>query len=135
MFVRTENGYLKIVGRFKDMIRRSSENISAMEVEHVVCEIDEIEAVAAVSVPDDYRGEEVKVYVKLIAGIDRSRCTPETIIEHCRQRLAAFKVPRFVAYTDSFPYTPSDKIAKHKLIADVADLRLDCYDRDDDVWR
>lgn len=135
MFVRTENGYYKIVGRFKDMIRRSSENISAMEVEHVVCEIDAVEAAAAVPVPDDYRGEEVKVYVKLIAGLDKADCTPQMIIEHCQQRLAAFKVPRFVAYTDSFPYTPSDKIAKHKLVADVADLRLNSYDRDDDVWR
>jgi crotonobetaine/carnitine-CoA ligase len=135
MFVRTENAYYKIVGRFKDMIRRSSENISAMEVEHVVCEIDEIEAAAVVPVPDDYRGEEVKVYVKLIAGIDRSQCTPEIIIEHCHLRLADFKEPRFVAYSESFPYTPSDKIAKHALIADVADLRLDSYDRKDSVWR
>jgi crotonobetaine/carnitine-CoA ligase len=135
MFVRTENDYFKIVGRFKDMIRRSSENISALEVEHVVCEIDEVEAAAAVPVPDDYRGEEVKIYVKLVAGVDDSDCTPETIIEHCRERLAAFKVPRFVAYADSFPRTPSDKIAKHNLIADVTNLRLNSYDRDDDIWR
>ena len=135
MFIRTENGYYKIVGRFKDMIRRSSENISAMEIEHVVSEIDDVEAVAAVPVPDDYRGEEVKIYVKLKPGLDKSACTPVMIIEHCRLRLAPFKVPRYVAYAESFPYTPSVKIAKHKLIADVADLRLDSYDRDDDVWR
>lgn len=135
MFIRTENGYYKIVGRFKDMIRRSSENISAMEVEHVVREIDAIEVAAAVPVPDDYRGEEVKIYVKLRPGVDKSTCTPEKIVEHCQLRLAAFKVPRYIAYTESFPYTPSDKVAKHKLIAGVADLRLDSYDRNDNVWR
>ena len=98
MFVKTENGFYKIIGRFKDMIRRSAENISAMEVEHVVREIDEVAEAAAVPVPDDYRGEEVKIYVQLKPGLSSDDCPPETIIEHCRERLAPFKVPRFVAY-------------------------------------
>lgn len=135
MFIRTENGYYKIVGRFKDMIRRSSENISAMEVEHVVREIEDVAESAAVPVPDDYRGEEVKIYVQLVDGEDKTNCPPESIIEHCTKRLAKFKVPRYVAYTETFPYTPSGKVAKHELIADTKDLRTNSYDREDDLWR
>ncbi len=128
MFVQTRHGYYKIVGRLKDMIRRSGENISAMEVEYVVQEITEIAEVAAVPVPDEYRGEEVKIYVKLNDGFSQQDCPPQKIIAHCTQNLAPFKVPRYIAYIDTFPYTPSGKIAKHDLSAGVPDLRADSYD-------
>jgi acyl-CoA synthetase (AMP-forming)/AMP-acid ligase II len=135
MFVRTPNGYYRIIGRFKDMIRRSAENISAMEVEHVVREIDEVEEAAAVPVPDDYRGEEVKIYVKLKAGVTQDDCTPSHIVDHCRERLAPFKIPRYVAYLEEVPYTPSNKVAKHEIVAAAANLRADAWDELDQVWR
>lgn len=135
MFVRDENGYYRIVGRFKDMIRRSSENISALEVEHVIMEMPQIAEAAAVPVPDDYRGEEVKVYVKLNEGLGPDDCPPQAITEHAASRLAQFKIPRYYAYVDDFPKTPSDKIAKHELTGDVQDLRTGSYDRVDDMWR
>lgn len=134
MFVRTECGYYKIIGRFKDMIRRSAENISAMEVEHVVREIDEVKEVAAVPVPDDYRGEELKVYVQLKPGYTPDDCDPESILDHCRGRLAAFKVPRFIAYRNEMPYTPSNKVAKHEITAGVDDLRMGSYDAQSQRW-
>jgi acyl-coenzyme A synthetase/AMP-(fatty) acid ligase len=117
------------------MIRRSAENISAMEVEHVVREIDDVEEAAAVPVPDDYRGEEVKIYVKLRPGVTPRDCTPTDIIGHCRTRLAPFKVPRYVGYLDDMPYTPSNKVAKHEIVANVADLRSGAWDELDQVWR
>lgn len=135
MFVRDEDGYYRIVGRFKDMIRRSSENISAMEVEHVIREAPEIAEAAAVPVPDDYRGEEVKVYVKLNKGVTQDDYPPQRIVQHCASRLAEFKIPRYFAYVDGFPYTPSDKVAKHRMTDGVDDLRTDSYDRIDDKWR
>jgi crotonobetaine/carnitine-CoA ligase len=134
MFVRTERGYYKIIGRFKDMIRRSAENISAMEVEHVVREIDAIREAAAVPVPDDYRGEEVKVYVQLKPGFTVEDCDPPSILEHCRSRLAPFKVPRFIAYRDEMPYTPSNKVAKHEIVAGIDDLRAGSFDADAGRW-
>ena len=135
MFVRTESGYYKIIGRYKDMIRRSAENISAMEVEHVVREVDDVAEAAAVPVPDDYRGEEVKIYVRLKPGISRDECPPGLIIRHCKERMAPFKVPRYVGYVDDMPYTPSNKVAKHEIIAAVDDLRVDAWDEQDQVWR
>lgn len=135
LFVRTADGYYKIIGRFKDMIRRSAENISAMEVEHVVREIDPVFEAAAVPVPDDYRGEEVKIYVQLKPGVQQEDCTPATIIAHCRERLAPFKVPRYIGYVDNMPHTPSNKVAKHEMIAAVSDLTIDTWDELDQVWR
>jgi len=135
VFVRTTSGYYKIIGRYKDMIRRSDENISAMEVEHVVRLLDAVKEVAAVPVPDDHRGEEVKMYVQLKDGLTLTDCEPATIVEHCRTHLASFKIPRYIAYIDSMPYTPSNKVAKRDMIAGIADLRTGAWDNQDGIWR
>jgi acyl-CoA synthetase (AMP-forming)/AMP-acid ligase II len=128
LFEADEHGFLWLVGRLKDMIRRSSENIAAREVEAVVRELPEIEDCAAVPVPDPKRGEEVKIYVQLKDGVAKDALPPQTILMHCRQRLAAFKVPRFYAYVDSFPRTVSNKIEKRNLVTGVKDLRADAWD-------
>ena len=65
LFRRDARGFFTIVGRIKDMIRRAGENISALEVEAVVCSIDEVAEAAALPVADAVRGEEVKIYVVL----------------------------------------------------------------------
>ncbi|HNP35253.1 MAG TPA: class I adenylate-forming enzyme family protein [Woeseiaceae bacterium] len=135
MFIRDELGYYHIVGRFKDMIRRSAENISAMEVEYVVMDMPEVDEAAAIPVADDYRGEEVKIYVRLAEGVTQNDCPPQKIIEHCAAHLAGFKIPRYYAYVDSFERTPSDKVAKHLLTEGIDDLRDGSYDRVDDKWR
>ncbi len=122
-----EHGYYWIVGRLKDMIRRSSQNISALEVEQVVMTTPGVQLAAAVAVPDNYRGEEVKVYVKLEEGAE---VTPEDIIATCVPVLSTFKIPRFVQFVDDFPYTASSKIDKPALIRDVADLRTGAWDRE-----
>jgi acyl-coenzyme A synthetase/AMP-(fatty) acid ligase len=128
LFFRDKQGFYHIVGRKKDMIRRSNENISAVEVEYVVLEMPEIVQAAVVPVPDDYRGEEVKLYVRLKEGLTAEKVPPDTILTHCRSRLAAFKVPRFLEYVTSFPLTASQKIAKQKLLSEKKDLCADCYD-------
>jgi crotonobetaine/carnitine-CoA ligase len=126
-FIQTEKGYFKIIGRFKDMIRRSSENISAMEVEYVLSQHPQIEQAAVVAVPDDYRGEEVKAYVLVRAG--ENNLTAEQVIDHCQTKLAAFKIPRYLEFVRDFPYTPTKKVAKHKLISTCKDLTENSWDR------
>lgn len=135
LFVRDEDGYLSIVGRIKDMVRRSSENISAAEVEGVIEDLPQVEEVAVVPVPDALRKEEVKAYLKLRPGVSREDFSLDALFEHCRERLAAFKVPRYVGFIDDYPRTPSHKIAKQKLIAAAGDLRADSFDRVDNIWR
>lgn len=135
LFAVDEDGYYSIVGRIKDMVRRSAENISAREVEAVLHEMPEIEEAAVVPVPDPLRKEEVKAYIKLKPGVSRESFSLDALFEHCRKNLAAFKVPRYVAFIDEYPRTPSDKIAKSKLIAAIDDLRMDSFDRVDGIWR
>ena len=135
LFIRDEDGYLSIVGRIKDMVRRSSENISAREVEAVLEELEQVEEAAVVPVPDPLRKEEVKAYLKLKPGVAREDFSLDALFEHCRKNLAAFKVPRYVAFIDDYPRTPSHKIAKPKLIAAAGDLRKDSFDRVDNIWR
>lgn len=135
LFIRDEDGYLSIVGRIKDMVRRSSENISAREVEAVLEELPEVEEVAVVPVPDPLRKEEVKAYIKLKPGVARDGFSLDALFEHSKGKLAAFKVPRYVAFIDDYPRTPSHKIAKQKLIAASEDLRKDSFDRVEGVWR
>lgn len=134
LFRRDEFGFYWIVGRKKDMIRRSSENIAAREVEAIIREIPEIADVAAVPVPDVKRGEEVKIYVELKSGITGSDEFVQRILKHARARLAVFKVPRYIAFIGALPRTSSDKIIKRELIA-TSDPISGAYDVDEKRWR
>jgi acyl-CoA synthetase (AMP-forming)/AMP-acid ligase II len=135
LFRSDERGLYWLVGRIKDMIRRSSENIAAREVEAVIRELPEVEDVAAVPVRDQDRGEEGKIFIQLKSGMSREHLTVERILVHARSRLAVFKVPRYIGYIDTFPRTASNKIVKPALIAASSDLRLGCYDALDKIWR
>lgn len=127
IFRSDERGLLWLTGRIKDMIRRSSENIAAREVEAVIREIDAVEDCAAVAVPDPKRGEEVKLYVQLKPG---AALDAAGILAHARTRLAAFKVPRYIAFVDGFPRTVSNKIEKRNLTAGGAGS----YDAEVGAW-
>lgn len=135
LFRRDERGYFYIVGRIKDMIRRSGENIAAREVEAVLRGLPQVIEAAAVPVPDPKRGEEVKIYVVLQPGLTHDDVSTDRIIAHCEANLARFKVPRYIAYRDDLPKTPSGKIAKNILTQGVADLRQGSYDRQEARWR
>jgi acyl-CoA synthetase (AMP-forming)/AMP-acid ligase II len=128
-------GFYYILGRMKDMVRRSGENISAREVEAVLRGMPEIQDAAIVAVPDPYREEEVKVYVQLAPGCDASVVTPERIISHCAAHLAAFKLPRYIEYRASFPLTDSQRVQKKLLRTEKPDLRVGAYDAQEKVWR
>jgi acyl-CoA synthetase (AMP-forming)/AMP-acid ligase II len=134
LFTRNSKGYHRIVGRKKDMIRRSSENISALEVEQVLSVHPQIKQAAALAVPDDYRGEEVKVYLLLRDGETKETMPPHKVLQHCKIKLAEFKIPRFIEYVTELPYTPTEKIAKHKLIINKTDLRAGSWDALENKW-
>jgi len=136
VFRRDANGYYYIVGRIKDMIKRAGENIAAIEVEAALRAMPEVEEAAVVAVPDPLRREEVKAYLKLREGLTQAEVPPERVFAHCAAHLAAFKVPRYLAYvTVDFPRTPTRKIVKRTLVEGVDDLRVGAFDRVDGVWR
>jgi len=139
-FVRDAQGFYRIVGRFKDMIRRSSENIAAREVEAVVRALVEVLDCAAVPVKDAQRGEEVKIMIQLHphlleGGVAHTAVlSPDRLFAHCMGALAPFKVPRYVQFVDGFPRTSSNKIAKHLIAGPAIDGRMGAYDRQTKTW-
>lgn len=126
-----DRGFVWIVGRIKDMVRRAGENIAAAEVESVLADLEGIEQAVVVPVPDDLRGEEVKAYIRLKPGVTEQDLPPARIIEYCQQHLAPFKVPRFIEYrTAPFPLSAAgSKVDKPALIAEQSDLRAGAWDR------
>ncbi|MCL4068894.1 acyl--CoA ligase [Pseudomonas sp. GX19020] len=134
LFRQDADGFYYIVGRKKDMIRRSAENIAAREVETVLAAAPGVAEVAVVGVPDALRGEEVKACIRLKEGVILSDALLEGIITTAKAGLAPFKVPRFYAFVDDFPRTASLKIAKPLITAGVKDLRAGSYDRTTNAW-
>lgn len=122
-------GRVYFVGRTKDMIRRSGENISADEVERALLLHPAVKLAAVVAVPDELRGEEVKAYVVL----DGERPGPGDLVAFCAEKLAYFKVPRFWAFADELPLTPSERVAKGEL-RKVADPRAGTWDAKTEAW-
>ncbi len=125
---------LRLVGRLKDMIRRGGENVSAVEVETVLCGHPGVRAAACVPVPDELRGEEVKAFVQLVPGETPATLPPQALLAHVRARLADFKVPRYVEYVDTLPMTPSERVAKHELLARNVDQRRGAWDANREAW-
>lgn len=114
LFVKDKDGYHRIVGRLKEMIKRAGENISANEVEATMCEAPQIAEAAAIAARDEMRNEEVFVLLKLTDGTDPRNMSPQAVAAHS-ESLAAFKRPRYIAYVDEFPRTASNKIAKTQI--------------------
>jgi crotonobetaine/carnitine-CoA ligase len=132
LFTEDEKGYYYIVGRLKDMVRRSGENISAFEVEGVLCEHPAVRAAAVVPVPDELRGEEVKAFIQLRPG---ETADPQEIVDFAGTKLAAFKVPRFIEFVNRFNMTPSERIIKRELLKNRKDQIQGAYDATKKKWR
>jgi len=107
----SDDGFLKIVDRKKDMIIVSGFNVYPNEIEDVVGLMSEVLEVAAVGVESDKSGECVKIFiVKKDASL-----TEEKIIAHCRENLTGYKVPKFVEFRDDLPKSNVGKILRRKL--------------------
>ena len=108
-----EDGYFYIVDRKKDMIIASGFNIYPREVEEVLYEHPAIKEVAVAGIPDPYRGETVKAFVVLKEGAE---VTEEELDQFCRERLAAYKVPRIYEFREELPKTTVGKILRRQLV-------------------
>jgi fatty-acyl-CoA synthase len=110
--VLDDAGYCQIVGRLKDMLIRGGENIFPREIEEYLFQHPKIEAAEVIGVPDEKYGEEVCAWIKLHAG---ETATEEDIREFCRERIAHFKIPRYILFVDEFPMTITGKVQKYKM--------------------
>ena len=114
-----EDGWFYYAGRSKDCVRRRGINISAWEVERVVNEHPDVEESALVGVPGELGDDELLLYVRPVGG--RS-LEPDALIRWCEPRIPHFQVPRYVAFIDDFPRTPTQRVRKGDLSRDVAGL-------------
>jgi acyl-coenzyme A synthetase/AMP-(fatty) acid ligase len=110
---------LYFVDRRKNVIRRSGENIAAIEVEATLLQLKFVLNCAVCAVPDEIRGDEVFAFV---ITDDASVERVDEILQHCRRELAYFKAPGYIAFVDDLPLTASQKISRGELKAQAARL-------------
>jgi long-chain acyl-CoA synthetase len=109
-----EDGYFYIVDRKKDMIIAGGFNIYPRDIDEVLYEHPKVMEAAVIGVPDEYRGETVKAFVVLKPG---ETATEDDIKAFCKEKLAAYKVPKIVEFTDSLPKTAVGKVLRKELKA------------------
>jgi fatty-acyl-CoA synthase len=106
------DGYVKIVGRIKDMIIRGGENVYPREVEEFLYTHPEIEDAQVIGVPSEKYGEEVMAWIKPKAG---AALEAATLSSFCQGKIATFKIPRYWKLVDAFPMTVTGKIQKFRM--------------------
>ncbi len=105
-------GYVRIVGRLKDMVIRGGENIYPREIEEFLHNHPKIADVYVIGVPDEKYGEELMAWVMVEKG---ETMTGEEVREFCRGKIAHYKIPRYVKFVTEFPMNISGKIQKYKM--------------------
>ncbi len=120
-----EDGYFYFIDRKKQALRRRGENISSFEVEAVINANPAVLESCVVGVPSDVGEDDVKAVAVLKSG---AQLTPEELIAWCEPRLAYFAIPRYVAFRDELPKTPSERVEKYKIKSEG--VTADCWDRE-----
>jgi fatty-acyl-CoA synthase len=108
----SEDGYLRITGRAKDMIIRGGENIYPREIEEFLYTHPKIAEIHVAGLPDERLGEIVLAWIRLKPGETSST---NEIQEFCQDRIARYKIPQRIRFVDSFPTTLSGKIQKFRI--------------------
>jgi crotonobetaine/carnitine-CoA ligase len=125
---KDDDSYLFFVGRKKEVIRRRGELISPGEIEAILVAHPDIEECAVVGIPSGLGTgeEEVKAYIRFTPG---KRVSPQEIVTWCKDRLAEFKIPRYLEFRDEFPKSAIGRIQKNILKEEKKDPAEGCYDR------
>ena len=110
--IMDQEGYVQVVGRIKDMIIRGGENIYPREIEEFLYTHPQIQDAQVIGVPDKKYGEEVCAWIKTKEGEELSE---DEIRAFCKERIAYFKVPRYIRLVDEYPMTVTGKIQKFKM--------------------
>jgi fatty-acyl-CoA synthase len=119
--VMDQAGYLNIVGRIKDMVIRGGENIYPREVEEFLYAHTAIEDVQVIGVPDTKYGEELCAWIRLRPG---HTLDADEVRAYCKGKIAHYKVPRYIRFTQEFPMTVTGKVQKFRM-REVSIVELD----------
>ena len=109
--VKYPDGYIKIMDRLKDIIISGGENISSIEVENILYKMPEIQSCAVVAAPHEKWGEVPVAFIEIHEGNTLQR---DHVMEHCKQHLAGFKVPKYIIFAE-VPKTSTGKVQKFEL--------------------
>ena len=115
MAKKDKEGYIYIVDRKKDMVNVRGLNVYPKEIEELLYQHPKVAEVAVIGVSDEHKGEVPKAYVTLKEG---QKITASEVIRFCRDRIAPFKVPKYVEFRDSLPKNATGKILKTELRKD-----------------
>jgi fatty-acyl-CoA synthase len=107
-----DDGYVKVVGRIKDMVIRGGENIYPREIEEFLYSHPSVADVQVIGVPDERYGEELMAWVIARPGASLSE---DELKQFCQGKIAHYKVPRYVKFVDSFPMTVTGKVQKFRM--------------------
>lgn len=105
-------GYVRIVGRIKDMIIRGGENVYPAEVESFLMRHPAIQQAQVVGIPDPYMGEEAAAFIQCRDG---HALEAADVDAYCRANMSRHKLPKYIRFVSSFPLTPSGKVKKFEL--------------------
>jgi 2-aminobenzoate-CoA ligase len=120
VYVRDADGYYWYQSRADDLIISAGYNIAAVEVEEAVLRFPGVAEAAVIGVPDPERGQIVKAFVVLRDGVPAGEATALALQEFVKAQIAPYKYPRAVAFLDALPYTPTGKLQRYKLRAEVS---------------
>ena len=111
-YAYVEDGWFYFMDRRVDLIKRSGESVSSAEVECTIESLDGVKEVAVIGVPDGVRGQAIKAFIVAEDGV----CLDfQTIVDHCEERLASFKVPSYVEFVEELPRGSYGKVNKQLL--------------------
>ena len=113
-----EDGYVKVVGRSKDMIIRGGENVYPVEIENYLYRHPKIRDVQIVGIPDEKYGE---VLAAWIIPKEPDCLTEEEVKEFCRNNIAHYKIPTHYRFVEEYPMTITGKIQKYKIVEMMKD--------------
>jgi long-chain acyl-CoA synthetase len=107
-----QDGYLSVVDRKKDMIIAGGYNIYPLEIDDILMGHPKILEACTIGIPDAYRGETVKAFIVTVKGETLSE---EEVTRYCREKLAAYKVPKIFEFIDALPKSAVGKVLRRKL--------------------
>ena len=115
---RDAAGYFTFVDRKKDIVRHRGENVSSLEVELTLADHPAVEEAAVVAMPSELTDEDVLAFVVLREG---RQVEPAGLVRFCAERLADYKLPRYVQFVEALPKTATQKVEKGRLRSELAD--------------
>ncbi len=107
-----ESGEIRTVDRKKECINTGGEKVYPLEVEEILQTNSGVDYACVIGVPDEEWGSSVRAIIQLLKG---SKITEKEITEFCRGKMAAYKIPRSVVFTDELPFSPAGKLLRQKV--------------------